>query len=211
MNLDNIIKLFESLGITMVIDEKNRITFYDSETKEKMESFYTMNPLPFLSNDDIDYEVTLDKLMKDGRVKTASKNKSLRFGLTTPIINRQRTNNIIISEMDFANVENGKVTNVCHVEFGEGRDPFVTVSTVNSNRDKYETTMFSSGDLKLKKNETVGYYFDELFDEGYDLSKDDMIDVLNSTYLLTDISDYYSPLFPNMKNSIGKAKQSKTL
>ena len=210
MNLDNIIKLFESMGITMVIDENNRIAFYDSETKEKMESFYTMNPLPFLSNDDIDHEVTLDKLMKGGRVKTASKNRTLRFELTTPVINRQRTNNIIISEMDFANAENGIVTNGCHVEFEEGRDPFVSVSTVNSNRDIYKTTMFSSGDVELKKNETVGY-FNESFDEGYDLSKDDMIDVLNSTYLLTDISDYYSPLFPNMKNSIDKAKQSKTL
>ena len=168
-----------------------------------MESFYTMNPLPFLSNDDIDYEVTLDKLMKGGRVKTASKNRALRFGLTTPVINRQRTNNIIISEMDFANAENGIVTNGCHVEFEEGRDPFVSVSTVNSNKDIYKTTMFSSGDVELKKNNTVGY-FNESFDEGYDFSKDDMIDVLNSTYLLTDISDYYSPLFPNMKNSIDK-------
>lgn len=210
MNLDNIIKLFESMGITMVIDENNRIAFYDSETNEKMESFYTMNPLPFLSNDDIDYEVTLDKLMKGGRVKTASKNRALRFGLTTPVINRQRTNNIIISEMDFANAENGIVTNGCHVKFEEGRNPFVSVSTVNSNRDIYKTTMFSSGDVELKKNNTVGY-FNESFDEGYDLGKDDMIDVLNNTYLLTDISGYYSPLFPNMKNSIDKAKQSKTL
>ena len=67
MNLDNIIKLFESLGITMVIDEKNRITFYDSETKEKMESIYTMSPLPILFAGDFDYEVTLDKLMRKSK------------------------------------------------------------------------------------------------------------------------------------------------
>ena len=210
MNLDNVIKLFESIGIMMVIDENNKMAFYDVETQEKMECFYTKSPLALLSNDEIDYDVSLDKLIKGGRVSATSKQRTIKFGLTVPSINSQRTNDVIISKMLFANTENGIVTNGCYTEFKSGRDPYVSVTTVDVNKNVYSTTMFSSGDVELKRNEEVGY-FNDTFEEGYDLSKDDMINVLNNTYLLSNISNYYSPLFPKMKNSIDKAKHSRSL
>ncbi len=210
MNIDNIIKFFEILGIKMVVDENNKITFYDSETKEIMNSFYTKSPLDLLSADEMDYDISLDKLIKGGRVKATSKNRIVRFGLTTPVINRERTNSIVISEMDFASLKNGIVTNGCHTEFEDGRDPYVSVSTVDINKNVYKTTMFSSGDVELKRNEMVGY-FNGTYEEEHELSKEDMTDVLDNTYLLSDIATYYSALFPNMKNSIDKAKQSRTI
>lgn len=211
MNLDNIINFFEMLGITMVIDENNKINFYDSQTKEKMDCFCTTNPFHLLTKDDINYDVTLDKLMKGVRVKTASKSKGLCFNLTIPIIDRKRTNDIIIREMEFATAENGIVTNGCRVKFEGGRYPYVSISTTTKNRDVCKTTMWSNGDIEFEKNQNYGY-FNESFDEEESyLSKDAMIEVLDNTYLLSEVSDYYSPLFPNMKNSVNKAKQSKEL
>ena len=210
MNLDNIIKLFESLGITMVIGE--RISFYDSETKEKMECFCTKSPEGvYLETPDIDREITLDKLLKDRRVIAKSRNKSLRFRLTTPIISRKRTNDVIISKMDFYRGESCIPINRCCVEYEELGENIVSVSSFNSNRDSYKTIMYSSGDIEFDKNGNRGYFDGTAYEEGADLSTDDMREVLDSTYLLSEISEYYSPLFPNMKASIDKAKQSRTI
>ena len=210
MSLDNIIKFFETLGITMIIDGNGNISFCDKKTQEKMECFYTTYPLPMIPANEIDYDVTLEKIIWGGRVKAKSSSKVLMFGLTTPVIDRKRTNDVIIGRMEFADIKNGVVTNGCRVQFADGRDACVSVSTADNNRNVYETIMFSSGDVEFKKNGASGY-FNESFEEGYGLNKDDMIEVLNSTYLLTDIADYYSPLFPNMKSSIEKASESKTI
>ena len=215
MNLNNIIKLFESIGITMIIDENNKITFYDSETKEKMETFFINNtardPGAFLSSDDKDYDVSLNKLMQGKKIKTSSKSNSLLFKVTHPIIDGERTDNIIINEMEFVKVKNGIVEDKCYIKYDEDRvSNYISISTTNSNKDVYETLLFSDGNVRLEKNGNIGW-FNETFDENYYLSKDDMIDVLNNTNLLSEVSDYYSKLFPNIKNSIDKAKQSRKL
>ena len=71
-------------------------------------------------------------------------------------------------------------------------------------------TLYSSGDIRFKTNAGVGFFI-ETFDEGYGLSKDEMVEVLNNTFLLEDIVDYYSSLFPNIKASLEQAKQAKTI
>ena len=50
MNLDNIIEFLKLLGIKMTVDN-NRMLFYDSETNERIESYYNTTPLPFYAND----------------------------------------------------------------------------------------------------------------------------------------------------------------
>ena len=70
--------------------------------------------------------------------------------------------------------------------------------------------MFSSGDVEFKKDGKVGY-FNGGYDENYDLSKSEMSDILAQVDLSLVIADYYSPLFPNMRQSLEQAKQSRTL
>ena len=50
MNLENIIEFLKLLGIKMTVDN-NRMLFYDSETNERIESYYNTAPLPFYAND----------------------------------------------------------------------------------------------------------------------------------------------------------------
>ena len=179
----------------MTVDN-NRMLFYDSETNERIESYYNTAPLPFYANDVWDHDITLDKV--------------LAFGLTYPIINRRCIDTIIISKMDFSILEDEKVINRCSVEFKEGRSPSVEIISRKSEDEEYKMTLYSSGDIRFKTNAGVGFFI-ETFDEGYGLSKDEMVEVLNNTFLLEDIVEYYSSLFPNIKASVEQAKQAKTI
>ena len=209
MNLDNIIEFLKLLGIKMTVDN-NRMLFYDSETNERIESYYNTAPLPFYANDVWDHDITLDKVLKIGRVHLIAKDKVLAFGLTYPIINRRCIDTIIISKMDFSILEDEKVINRCSVEFKEGRSPSVEIISRKSEDEEYKMTLYSSGDIRFKTNAGVGFFI-ETFDEGYGLSKDEMVEVLNNTFLLEDIVDYYSSLFPNIRASVEQAKQAKTI
>lgn len=48
--------------------DNNRMLFYDSETNERIESYYNTAPLPFYANDDWDHDITLDKILKKEEV-----------------------------------------------------------------------------------------------------------------------------------------------
>ena len=210
MNIDNIISFFQTLGITMKIDESGNVLFIDNMLQEKMNAFYTTNPTPFLSNDEMDYEVTLNKILAGGKVRVTSNNHWLMFKLEHPIIDRKRTQDVVIAKMDYANAENGVVKETYSFSFADGRDPSVSITSTKGDNSVYDMCMFSSGDVEFKKDGKVGY-FNGGYDENYDLSKSEMSDILAQVDLSLFIADYYSPLFPNMKQSLEQAKQSRTL
>lgn len=210
MNLNNVINFFQTLGITMKIDDNGNIMFVDNVSQQKMQAFYTTNPTSFLSKNDIDYDININKVLSGGRVRISSNNYGLMFRLTNPTIDRKHTNDIVIEKMDYAKVENGTVKEIYSMSFNEGRDPFVSITSTKNNNEVYCIHMFSSGDLKFQKDVKVGY-FNGSYEEDSDLSKSEMMDILNEVDLSYVIADYYSPLFPNMKNSIEQAKQNRIL
>lgn len=210
MNINNIINFFQTLGITMKIDESGNVLFIDNMSQEKMDTFYTTNPTPFLSKDEMDYEVTLNKLLAGGRVRVTSNKHWLMFKLEHPIIDRKRTQDVVIAKMEYANAENGVVKETYSFSFNDGRDSSVSITSTKGDNSVYDMCMFSSGDVEFKKDGKVGY-FNGGYDENYDLSKSEMSDILAQVDLSLVIADYYSPLFPNMRQSLEQAKQSRTL
>lgn len=209
MNIQNMIKLFSRLGIQMVIDENGKMTFFDTKTNTQMKAFCTKNPIPILGYDDIDYDVSLDKAMRGGRIISNSSNYSLSFRLTNPIIDRKRTGDVIIDYMEYATAENGVVIEETTVSFQDGRYSNVSIET-NNQQGYSKLVMFSNGQIMFSQEGEVGYY-DEGYDEGYELSKQEMKNILNNSSLANLVSDYYSPIFPKMKESIVAASKSRTL
>ena len=209
MNIQNMIELFSRLGIQMLIDEKGKMTFFDIETNTQMKAFYTKNPLSILENDDMDYDVSLDKVMKGGRIISKSSNHDLSFRLTNPIIDRKKTDDVIIDYMEYVTAENGVVIEATTVSFKSGRNSNVSIET-NNQQGYSKLVMFSDGQIMFSQEGKVGYY-DEGYDAGYQLSEQEMKNILNSSSLANSVSDYYSPIFPKMKESIISASKSRTL
>lgn len=182
--------------------------FYDSETNDMIESFYNNVPLPYYADDVWDTDVTLDKILKGGRVQLVTKEKVLAFGLTYPIINRKRIDSIFISKMDYSKLNDGKIVNKCYVRFDESRNSFVEIISYNNDGVEYKTDMFSNGDIRFIKDRRTGYVLDS-FDDGFELSRDEMVEVLDNTFILDEITNYYSLLLPNIKDGIKRVKQAK--
>ena len=208
MGIQNIIEFFNGLGIQMLIDENGKMTFIDTKSNTKMNAFYTRNPLPILGNEDMDYDISLDKIMRGGRIISKSSDYHLSFRVTNPIIDRKRTDDIIIDYMEYATAENGIVNEGTIVSFENGRNSNVSIET-NNQQGYSKLVMFSDGQIMFSKDGKVGYY-----DEGYDdyqLSEQEMRNILSNSSLVVSLSDYYLPLFPNMKESITNASKSKSL
>lgn len=68
--------------------------------------------------------------------------------------------------------------------------------------------MFSNGDIRFIKDRRTGYVLDS-FDDGFELSRDEMVEVLDNTFILDEITNYYSLLLPNIKDGIKRVKQAK--
>lgn len=209
MNIQNMIELFSRLGIQMVIDENGKMTFFDTKTNTQMKAFYTKSPLPILGNDDMDYDVSLDKAMRGGRIISKSSNYGLSFRLTNPIIDRKRTDDVIIDYMEYTTAENGVVIEGTTVSFENGRNSNVSIET-NNQQGYSKLVMFSDGQIMFSQEGKVGYY-DEGYDDEYQLSEQEMKNILNNSSLANSVSDYYSPIFPKMKESIVTASKSRTL
>ena len=207
MNIQSTIEFLKLLGFKLVIDN-NKMIFYDNETNDMIESFYNNVPLPYYADDVWDTDVTLDKILKGGRVQLVTKEKVLAFGLTYPIINRKRIDSIFISKMDYSKLNDGKIVNKCYVRFDESRNSFVEIISYNNDGVEYKTAMFSNGDIRFIKDRRTGYVLDS-FDDGFELSRDEMVEVLDNTFILDEITNYYSLLLPNIKDSIKRVKQAK--
>lgn len=136
MNIQSTIEFLKLLGFKLVIDN-NKMIFYDSETNDMIESFYNNVPLPYYADDVWETDVTLDKILKGGRVQLVTKEKVLAFGLTYPIINRKRIDSIFISKMDYSKLNDGKIVNKCYVRFDESRNSFVEIISYNNDGVEY--------------------------------------------------------------------------
>lgn len=208
MGIQNMIEFFNRLGIQMLIGENGKMTFIDTKTNTKMDAFYTKNPLPILGNDDMDYDISLDKVMRGGRIISKSNNYGLSFRVTNPIIDRKRTDDVIIDYMEYATAENGVIVEGTTVSFKNGRNSNVSIET-NNQQGYSKLVMFCDGQIMFSQEGKVGYY-DAGYDE-YQLSEQEMRNILNNSSLANSVSDYYSPIFPKMKESIISASKSRIL
>ena len=209
MNLRNIIEFFQTLGITMVIDEKGDITLIDNKSQEKMKSYCINNPTIVLSSNDIENDLNVIKLLSGGRIKATSNNYALMFKLKHPVIDGKSVSDIVIAEMKYAIAENGVVKELYSISLDDDRNTNVSID-VSKENNIYGIRLFLNGDIGFIKDRKVGYYYGT-FDEDYSLKKEEMMEVLNYAKLVEEIANYYSPIFSDAKENIINAKKTKEL
>ena len=102
--------------------------------------------------------------------------------------------------MEYATIENGNVTGLTTLKYENGgypKDSNITLETKNQ-QGFSKLVMFSDGKIRASQN------------GDNNLSKQEMISILNNNHA-NSVSDYYSPIYPRIKESIVNASKSKTL
>lgn len=210
MHINEIVKVFESLGIKVEIDNEGKMKFFDKDIDVEMKAFYTQNPLPLLFNEDIKPLVSVAELVnKGGFISITSPMKHMRFSLKNPRINRiVEKNAIVLNSVEYSIKRENGIENY-RVQLDDmSRNANIQISSFSDSSKHTSVSIFDEGYMTFDSDGKYGE-FDTEFDEGYELSSAEMMEIFNSNNLISIFANYYETLYPGMAVTTNAISQKK--
>ena len=210
MHINEIVKVFENLGIKVEIDNEGKMSFFDKDSDVEMKAFYTQNPLPLLFNEDIKPLVSVAELVnKGGFISITSPMKHMRFSLKNPRINRiVKKNDIVLNSVEYSVKRENGIDNYKIQLDDMSRNANVQISSFSNSSKHTSVSIFDEGYMTFDLDGKYGE-FDTEFVEEYDLSSSEMIEIFNSNKLIPIFANYYETLYPGMSMTTNAFSQKK--
>ena len=189
MNLNDIFSVFGQLGVKCVVDN-NKATFFDEESDLQMEIW-----------EDKTKELSLDNLQMSRyyTLTLESPSKMLRFQLTNPRIDGKKDESQVITKRTCY----GSGEDLHIVDLVPGRNIAFEVKTDYLDGDVIRVA--SGNYIYFNINNKVGFY-DNGYDESYELSETEMSKALNSSEEIQIFSEYYGKIYPELLKTLQSAE-----
>ena len=184
--MKDIVELFDKLGFITKI-EGNVAKFYDKETGKQMEDYSTG-----------EFEISLDNI-EIGVYKTLflrEERKTLRFQLSNPIIDRKLDEKKLIIDSLLFDTGKGSYS----IRFNDERTKSLEISSKSGN-----ILITDDNYITFRVNQKRGVY-DNGYEQEWELTQDEMIEILNSNEYIQLFIDYYGEIYPGLTETLQNAK-----
>lgn len=193
MNSNDTIKLLEQLGIRTE-NTGDKVKFYDIDTDILMEIYeIKKKEMPKSKLEEPNFFTLYSPLI----------HKMVRIHYSKPIINVPEKDSLVVTRAHICD-ENGEYI----VDLDSSR-------SINGHIHfcSYSEDLLSNTDLKIYKDNRISFdvfgkygCFDNEFDEGYELTNEEILDSLTNKNLELFL-DYYKKLYPEFKKTVETAKE----